>query len=100
MAAGLDVGQRVRPARVDLDAADRVGLPRILRAILPARPRGANAADEIQLRIEMLRQGHRDLSGTDVGPAHPRSPGDRRSSRPAPGPRALPAPGAALPNSV
>ena len=70
MAAGLEVGQRIRPALIDLDAADRVGLAGVLGAILSARPRRANAADEIQLRIEMLGQGHRDLSGPDIGRAH------------------------------
>ena len=34
MAAGLDVLERLRPARIDLDGADRVGFAGVLRAVL------------------------------------------------------------------
>src|SRR5690348_5379296 len=62
VAAGLDAGQRRGPARLDLDRADRIGLARILRALLAAPPWRADAADEVDLGIELVRERHRHFT--------------------------------------
>jgi hypothetical protein len=63
--AGLDAGECRGIARVDLDGAGRVRLAGVLRAVVPGRPGGADAADEIKPGIEILGQLDRDLAGPD-----------------------------------
>src|SRR5207245_2410714 len=56
MRAGLDAVEGRGPARVDLDGADRIGLARVLRAILAPGPRRADPPDEIERGVEGLGQ--------------------------------------------
>src|SRR5215813_10530434 len=67
MGAALDAGQRGREPGVELDGADRLRLPAVLRAVVAGRPRGADAADEIEPGIEAARQLDRDLAFTNSG---------------------------------
>jgi hypothetical protein len=60
--AGLDASQRRGKARVDLQRADGVGFTRVLRALLAPGPRRSHPADEIEMGVELLRQGDRDLA--------------------------------------
>src|ERR1043166_608461 len=65
MAAGLDVGKRGCETVRHLDRAHRLGLARVLRALLAGRPRRADAADEVDAGIEVFRQLGRNLPRPD-----------------------------------
>ena len=57
VAAALHVLEGGRPAGIDLDRADRLGLAGVLRAILALLPGRVDAADIIERGVEALRQG-------------------------------------------
>src|SRR5438445_641324 len=64
--AGLDAGEGRGPARIDLDGADRTGLARVLRTVLAPRPRGMDAADEIERGVEGFGQRDGNLAFADA----------------------------------
>src|SRR5689334_10091717 len=66
MGAALDALERRRVARIDFDAADRVGFTRVLGAFLPTGPGRANPANEINASVGLLRQWDGDLAGPDA----------------------------------
>src|ERR1700722_14548535 len=56
VADALEAMEALGPTRIEHDGADRLGFARILRAVLASFPRGANASDVIERRIEPFRQ--------------------------------------------
>src|SRR5262249_36618164 len=58
--------ERLRPARIELDGADGVRLPRVLRAVLALFPRRADAPDIIERGVERLGQLDRDFALPDA----------------------------------
>src|SRR5712671_1856290 len=66
MGATFDMRERGRPARVDREGADGIGLARVLGAVLAPGPGRADAADEIERGVERLGQVDSDLAVTDA----------------------------------
>src|SRR5262249_15525386 len=66
VAAGLDVGEPGREAVRDLDRAHRVGLARVLWALVARRPGRADAADEVDSCVETFRQLGRNFARADA----------------------------------
>ena len=65
--AGRNAFERGGVARVELDGADGVRAARVLRALVARRPWRADAADEIDAGVEVVRQRDGDLAGADIG---------------------------------
>src|SRR5262245_40240660 len=63
---GLDVLERRRPTRVDLDGTDGVRLARVLGTILAVPPGRADAPDVIERGVVLRRQVDRDLALPDA----------------------------------
>ena len=66
MGATFDVGERLRPARVDLEGADGIGFARILGAVGAPGPGRADAADEIERGVEGVGQLDGNLAVPDA----------------------------------